>query len=104
MLRRTHARTLRFVLSAALLTCGAATLADEPAPGGKPEPIGPTQAAAKSAYSNKQICHLEPVAGSHIKKKICRTQEQIDAERESSQGSMSNLNNAKGAISMGEGS
>src|SRR3954471_10120012 len=62
-----------------------------------------TEAAAKSNYANKQVCRMEPVMGSNIKKKICKTQAQIDAERESAQGSMNELNRSKGGISTESG-
>ena len=59
-------------------------------------PLGQTQAAAKAAYANKLICTKEPVPGSNIKKKVCRTQAQIDQERAASQSMMNDLNKYQG--------
>ena len=52
--------------------------ADEPAGAVTPPQ---TQAAAKSAYSNKPICKRLVVTGSHVKRTVCKTQEQIDQEK-----------------------
>ena len=41
-----------------------------------------TEAAAKSDYSNKRICKRQRQTGSHIPRTVCRTQAQIDADRE----------------------
>lgn len=41
-----------------------------------------TTAAARSSYSTKLICKREAVTGSMIPKRVCKTQEQIDRERE----------------------
>jgi hypothetical protein len=50
------------------------------------EPVDPaasaqSQAAAKEVYQNQLICKTKAVVGSHIPKRICKTQAQIDAER-----------------------
>src|SRR5262245_5170746 len=42
----------------------------------------PPTAATSSSDSNKLICKREKMTGSNIPRKVCRTQEQIDKERE----------------------
>ncbi len=59
-------------------------------------PLEQTQAAAKSAYSNKLVCTTEPVMGSNIKKKTCRTQQEIDEERQAARHMLNDLNQVKG--------
>ena len=66
-------------------------------------PLGQTEAAAKSAYSKKLICTTEPVMGSNIKKKTCRTQEEIDEQRAASHNMMNDLNQSKGRNYGGSG-
>ena len=44
-----------------------------------------SRAAAKSAYENQLICKMKTVVGSYIPKRTCRTQAQLDAERERAQ-------------------
>ena len=103
--RFAHSTSWRVVALTAMFVCAPAFGNDEPvAPAAVPAaPIGVTEAAQKSAYQNKQICHMEPVAGSHIKKRICRTQAEADEERASAQSSMDNLNSAKGGIRVNGG-
>ena len=50
-----------------------------------PTVSSPTQAAAKSAYHNQLICKTKTVVGSYIPKRICKTQAQLDADRERAQ-------------------
>ncbi len=38
------------------------------------------------------ICKREKVSGTHLRKKVCRTQEQIDAQREQDQRSIRDIN------------
>jgi hypothetical protein len=57
---------------------GAVAFADEPT---NAATSTQTQAAAKSAYSNKLICKRVAVTGSYVKKTVCKTQEQMDREK-----------------------
>jgi len=41
--------------------------------------------------ADKVICHKERRTGSHLAKKVCRTQAQTDAEREAGQNTIDNL-------------
>jgi hypothetical protein len=53
----------------------------------------PTQ---KSAPTDKLVCKQEPVIGSNIKKRVCKTQSQIDEERDASRQSLNDLNQHAG--------
>jgi hypothetical protein len=55
---------------------------ESPPPPSAAAAAGQTKAAARSAYHNQLICTTATPTGSHIAKRRCRTQEQIDAERE----------------------
>ena len=58
-----------------------------------PPPSTPADGAhVPPAAAQKLICKKEPVIGSNIPKRVCRTQAQIDAEREASRDSMSEMN------------
>lgn len=46
--------------------------------------------------SAKRICRKEPVTGSNIKRTTCRTQKQIDDQREASQKSMGDFSSQAG--------
>ena len=46
------------------------------------DPAAAPAATAKSAGSGKLICKREKMTGSNIPRKVCRTQEQIDQEKE----------------------
>ena len=53
---------------------------------------GPAPAAAKTASDDdKLICEMERPVGSNIPKRVCRTQAQIDRERETAQDTMREL-------------
>src|SRR4029077_9580258 len=56
---------------------------------------------AKSDSTDKLVCKSEPVIGSNIKKKTCKTQKQVDEEREASQSSMGELSRQQGRASGG---
>ncbi len=56
---------------------------------------------AKSDGTDKLVCKSEPVIGSNIKKKTCKTQKQVDEEREASQSSMGELSRQQGRGSGG---
>ena len=45
----------------------------------------PTDGATASADTSKKICKYEKNTGSNIGKRVCRTPEQIEAERKASQ-------------------
>lgn len=59
------------------------------------DPTPPVE-AAKSNDDGKLICKQEPVMGSNIKKKTCRTQKQLDEQREASKGMMDGINQGQG--------
>lgn len=46
--------------------------------------------------STKRICRKEPVMGSNIKRTTCRTQKQVDEQREASQKSMGDFSSQAG--------
>jgi len=46
--------------------------------------------------SAKRICRKEPVMGSNIKRTTCRTQKQVDEQREASQKSMGDFSSRAG--------
>lgn len=59
------------------------------------------KAQEKTKNKNKKkksplICKREKVSGSHMRKKVCRTQEEIDAQREADQRSIRDINPAGG--------
>ena len=64
-----------------------------------PAPAEPAAQSDKPAPSSKVVCRQEPVMGSIIKKKTCRTQQQMDEEREASRQSMNDLNKSTGQTS-----
>jgi len=57
-------------------------------------------AKAEKKNKSKLICRREKGTGTHMSKKVCRTQEQIDARREADQKSIRDVNPA-GAITPG---
>jgi hypothetical protein len=67
------------ILAAFLLFAAAAQAADAPAP---PEQASQSVAIAASGAASAPalICHRETQTGSTISHKVCRTQEQIDAD------------------------
>jgi hypothetical protein len=70
------ARVVTFLAAAVL---GAVAIADELTASAAPEQ---SQAAAKAAYSNKPICKRVTVTGSYVKRTVCKTQEQMDRDKE----------------------
>lgn len=56
----------------------------------------PPAEPAKSSDDAKLICKQEPVMGSNIKRKTCRTQKQLDEQREASKGMMNGINQGQG--------
>ncbi len=54
-----------------------------------------TEQTQKPSDGSKLICTREPVMGSNIKKKVCKTQAQIDEEREASQKVLNDLNSSQ---------
>ena len=81
---------------AAIVLCVAmcqVALAHETGTGGAPtDRIGKTEAAAKKDYSQKLICTRENVTGSNLRRKVCRTQAQIDRDKEASDQLMHDIN------------
>src|SRR5262245_21719973 len=59
-------------------------------------PLGQTESAALIAYYTKPICKREQVTGSHIPKRVCRTQAQVDADRANAQQLMRDANSQLG--------
>ena len=59
--------------------------------------IGKTDAAAKQDYSRKLICTRENVTGSNVRRKVCRTQAGIDADKEASDQFMRDMNRNAGS-------
>jgi len=82
-------RALVLSLLFTLIGCGIAHAQDA-----APEP--PAAQSDKTPSSSKMICRQQPVTGSIIKKKTCRTQQQMDEEREASRQSMNDLNKSTG--------
>ena len=85
---------------AAIVLCAAmcqVALADET---GTTEPatdrVGKTEAAVKQDYSQKLICKRENVTGSNLRRKVCRTQAQIDADKEASDQLLHDMNTHAG--------
>jgi hypothetical protein len=79
---------LRFAVLLMGVSCGYAA-ADDTDASKSDEP-------AKSDSADKLICKREAVMGSNIKKKTCKTQRQIDEERQASQGMMDDLSRQQG--------
>ncbi len=89
---------------AVILSIGFGYVSDVRAEEKPPEPpLGQSQAAAKSAYSNRLICTTEPVMGSNIKKKTCRTRQETDQERAAAHNMMNDLNRYQGRNYGGSG-
>ncbi len=59
------------------------------------DPTPPAE-TAKSNDDGKLICKKEPVMGSNIKKKTCRTQKQLDEQREASKSMVNGVNQGQG--------
>jgi hypothetical protein len=60
------------------------------------EALGPSDVpttAMVPADENRLICHKERTVGSHISKRVCRTQSEIDAEKTAGQESLRQLSN-----------
>jgi hypothetical protein len=83
-------RVAAILLSAAMCpsALGGETDTAEPAT----DRIGKTQAAVKQDYSQKLICKRETVTGSNLRKKVCRTQARIDADKQASDQLMHDIN------------
>ena len=86
-------RSLALSLSILAGACGYATANESDA--------AQVDQPAKSDGADKLVCKSEPVIGSNIKKKTCKTQKQVDEEREASQSSMGDLNRQQGRASGG---
>ena len=50
----------------------------------------------KTAPADKLVCKQEPVIGSNIKKRVCKTQSQIDEERDAARQGLNGLNQSAG--------
>jgi len=83
----------RFATIAALVAVSGVRAEASESTGG---PIGQTQSAALIAYYTKPICKREQVTGSHIPKRVCRTQAQVDADRAKAQQLMRDANSQLG--------
>jgi hypothetical protein len=67
------------------------------------EPAGASsQAAAKAAYHNQLICKTKASVGSHIPKRTCKTQAQIDRERMHAQRQLKEVQAPHPVSSVGE--
>ncbi len=81
------------VLRCAIIVLGASVaswaIAEEPS-------TVDSQKAEKTAPADRVVCTREPVTGSNIKRKVCRTQSQLDAERDASRQGMNDLNKSVG--------
>ncbi len=73
----TTALTIVLRCVAILIGAGSAPLAAD-IESEAPAPVEHTQAAGQSAQKSKLICTRAPVMGSNIKKKTCKTQQQLD--------------------------
>jgi hypothetical protein len=61
--------------------------------------VAPTTSRSQGANANtngRLVCKSEKVLGSHIRKKVCKTQGQIDAEREASTRFLGNIHGTAG--------
>jgi len=93
-LTHTVLRGAAIVLSVAMCQV---TLADETGTGEAPtDRVGKTEAAVKQDYSQKLICTREHVTGSNLRRKVCRTQAQIDADKEASDQLLHDMNTHAG--------
>jgi hypothetical protein len=66
-------------------------------------PLEQSEAASKTGYSRKLICTYEAAIGSNIKKKTCRTQQQIDYERAAGRNMIYDVSRFPGGRRPGEG-
>ena len=91
----TSALTIVLRCVAVLIGAGSAPLSagveSEAAP-----PAQHTQDAGQPAEKSKLICTKAPVMGSNIKKKTCKTQEQIDGQRAVSRDSLNESGTGQG--------
>lgn len=78
------------------LTCRLALGEEGGTLGAATDRLPPTQAAAQENYSKKLICKRENVTGSLVRKKVCRTQAQIDADQEASAQFLHDINQNAG--------
>jgi hypothetical protein len=61
------------------------------------ESAAPTaEPTKKPAPADKLVCKQEPVIGSNIKKRVCKTQSQIDEERDAARQGLNGLNQSAG--------
>ena len=84
------ALTLALHLSVAIVGTGMCGLAFAD------ETDAPQTTEVAKPESTKRICRKEPVTGSNIKRTTCRTQKQIDEQRDASQKSMSDFGSQAG--------
>jgi hypothetical protein len=50
----------------------------------------------KAAPADKLVCKQEPVIGSNIKRRVCKSQSQIDEERDAARQGLNDLNKSAG--------
>lgn len=50
----------------------------------------------KTAPADKLVCKQEPVIGSNIKRRVCKSQAQIDEERDAARQGLNDLNKSAG--------
>lgn len=87
----------QYRFAAAALVFAAILLADVPEVRAEVEEPTLAQAAdADKAAKAKLVCTRERVVGTNVKKKTCRTQEEVDLLREASQQSLRDLQNKGG--------
>jgi hypothetical protein len=95
-------------LSLILVVLGliAACATDGSQQAGKKVQLSDKNIAAHNATANPEeqiVCRREQVHGSNLRKKVCRTQAQIDAELENSREAMDRLHRTQKVPGAGEG-
>ncbi len=84
---------LTIVMGCAAVWGGAAIA--PPAMAADSAPVTPSAQTQNTSDRSKVVCTRESVMGSNIKKKVCRTQVQIDDQREASQKVLDDLNSSQ---------
>lgn len=88
---------INWIIGAIALSCAPfMAAASDNADIGLAEPLTDEQVVAAKDNGNEVICRREPVLGTLMQRKVCRTRAEIDAERAAAESSMRTLRDQSG--------